>query len=563
MFWAGTPSAQKTLIGLTRGKVGHVIEYDLTSESLNTPPVTTGNALPWYNDLIQAKDGKLYGMTESGGKYGKGTIFSYDPVTNDFVPRFEDFGKDASHPASPFGSLLEINGAFYGMTESGGAHGFGTIFSFNPLETDDTKRVTVLHSFDGANGRSPFGSLIQDDNKLYGVTESGGLNDFGTIFSYDLSGSANSQYSVLHHFELLNGKPSNGRSPYGSLIKFGDVLYGTAQFGGANGYGVLFSYSSNRATKYQKVDFNWTNGAWPNSTLVLVDNILYGTAESGGANNYGVIYSYVPGSTSITSLMSFDGANGRSPYGKLVKVSNTNLLYGLTFRGGAEDKGILYSIIPGATSLSNTVSFNGTNGMNPAASLIEYTTPIALPLSLISFTARNDNNKVQLYWDVEREFDIVRYEVERSGDGINYATIGAVTAINSQNRHHYVFTDKQPTAGNNYYRLKIIERYKAPHYSNIRLIKADKAAFDVTVQPNPITANSTIKLNLQATGRVKMALYNAQGARLKQWPDVTLDKGEHDVPLRLTDFPNGSYILVVETDDGKQALQLIKGAKNL
>src|ERR1044072_3078176 len=35
--------------------------------------------LPYYTNLVQANDGKLYGMTRVGGRGGTGVIFSYDP----------------------------------------------------------------------------------------------------------------------------------------------------------------------------------------------------------------------------------------------------------------------------------------------------------------------------------------------------------------------------------------------------------------------------------------------------------------------------------------------------
>lgn len=569
LFCAGSAGAQgkKLLIGLTRGEAGHVIEYDLAEEKLISPVVATGNARPWYNDLIQSSNGALYGMMESGGSFNKGILFSYDPLTDAFNP-LHSFGATAMAPASPYGSLIEVDGKLYGMTESGGEHNLGTIFSFDP--SSPTTPPVVLHSFNGLQGRSPYGTLLHTDGKLYGVTESGGTDDFGTIFSFNLSEAATPRFSVLHHFRLTSGRPLDGRSPYGSLIKVGTQLYGTAQFGGANGYGVIFSIGLTGG--FSKIaDFNWTNGAWPNSTLVDIGGTLYGTAESGGPNtatehiglsSYGVIYSYTPGGN-IAPLFKFSGneTNGRTPYGKLLLASDGKL-YGLTFRGGTQDKGVLYSFNPSGNTFDKKVDFTGANGMNPAASLVEYTLPTPLPLTLLSFTARAENSKVQLLWDVEREFDIVRFEVEHSTDGIHFKPIGQVAAVNSHNRHQYSFADMQPAGGYNYYRLKIIEKYKAAHYSEIKAVNRGKAVFAVTVQPNPVTSGSSIHLSLQVKNRVQITLYNAQGVRIKQWAAATLDKGEHDLPLQLDGVANGSYILVVEAGKNRQAVRVVKNSNN-
>ena len=40
--------------------------------------------------LIQASDGKLYGMTSHGGSNGYGVIFSFDPSTSTYT-KLKDF----------------------------------------------------------------------------------------------------------------------------------------------------------------------------------------------------------------------------------------------------------------------------------------------------------------------------------------------------------------------------------------------------------------------------------------------------------------------------------------
>ena len=45
-------------------------------------------------------------------------------------------------------------------------------------------KETVLHSFDGADGQSPFTSpLLDEKGTLYGVTYAGGTYSAGTVFS--------------------------------------------------------------------------------------------------------------------------------------------------------------------------------------------------------------------------------------------------------------------------------------------------------------------------------------------------------------------------------------------
>ena len=71
-------------------------------------------AYPGYLKLLQASNGKLYGMTREGGSNGAGTIFSYDPATSAYT-QLKDF--DDTNGANPYGSLVQASdGKLYGMT---------------------------------------------------------------------------------------------------------------------------------------------------------------------------------------------------------------------------------------------------------------------------------------------------------------------------------------------------------------------------------------------------------------------------------------------------------------
>src|SRR5258708_31589750 len=85
------------------------------------------------------------------------------------------------------GALIQaLDGKFYGMTPSGGASLGGTIFRMDASGT-----LTTLHAFTGgSDGGSPGAALIQasDDGNFYGTTPNGGASLGGTIFKMDPSG---------------------------------------------------------------------------------------------------------------------------------------------------------------------------------------------------------------------------------------------------------------------------------------------------------------------------------------------------------------------------------------
>lgn len=79
--------------------------------------------------LMQASNGKLYGVTPYGGLNNAGEIFSYEIAPNLFTPIYSF---DGALGSAPIGSLMEgEDGVLYGVTPDGGQYGLGVIFNFN------------------------------------------------------------------------------------------------------------------------------------------------------------------------------------------------------------------------------------------------------------------------------------------------------------------------------------------------------------------------------------------------------------------------------------------------
>lgn len=336
-----------------------------------------------YGSLIQASDGKLYGLTSAGGTNGIGVLFQYDPANSTFTKKIDFADTTSGH--SPLGSLIQASdGKFYGLTVNGGTFGQGVLFQYDPITSSLTKKYDFAL---GANGCNPYSSLLQaNDGKLYGVTGSGGTNGTGVLFQYD---PATSNYIKKYDFASATGD-----APFGSLIQASDgKLYGITNSGGTNYLGVLYQYDPITSIYTKKFDFDMTNGARPYGALKqATDGKFYGMTAQGGANNLGVLFQYDPANSTYTKKLDFNGSiNGSSPYGSLMQASSGKL-YGMTIRGGGYNMGVLFQYDPITSTYTKKLDFDDVNGSKPF-----YTELIEITVNNVGIFSFEQELAVKLY----------------------------------------------------------------------------------------------------------------------------------------------------------------------
>ncbi|MDN3658088.1 T9SS type A sorting domain-containing protein [Ferruginibacter paludis] len=400
----------QTLYGVTfNGGENGGGEINKFVPATNTLILASVASNPLYSNFNHAYNGKLYGMTSKGGAKGYGVMFSYDPATSIYI-KLWDF--DSVNGANPSGSLVQAtDGKLYGMTTNGGSNCRGVIFSYTPASSTYTKLV----DFNGINGAHPYGSLIEaSDGKLYGMTTYGGNSDYGeygVMFSYSPTSST--------YIKLLDFTRNTGGNAYGSLIQASNgKLYGMSYSGRACCGGIFsFDLSTSSFTKFydyfyylggsaygslvQTLDgrlygmasgriykqsgagsifsldtsgldyktlhsFNYYDGYRPvGSMLQASDGKLYGTTPIGGAPFYkGVIFSIDPITSAYKVLNNFNGPDGSNPQGNLMQASNGKL-YGMTHEGGTNGLGVIFSFDPVTGTYTKLKDYNGENGANP------------------------------------------------------------------------------------------------------------------------------------------------------------------------------------------------------
>lgn len=268
---------------------------------------------------------------------------------------------DGSNPYA--GLIMDSSGNFYGTTNGGGAHGYGTVFEL--VNSSGSYSEKVLYSFagsqSGGDGANPFASLVMDSSgNLYGTTVFGGLYQEGTVFEL-VNSSGTYTEKVLYTFTT-----AGGAYPYGGLIIDGSGnLYGTTQSGGSAFYGTVFELVNSAGTYTEQVLYNFTksggDGGYP-SAGVIIDGSgnLYGTTQQGGAIGVGTVFELVNSAGTYTEqvLYSFtnSGGDGSYPYGGLLADSAGNL-FGTTSTGGAGFGGTVFELVNSSGTYSEKVLY--------------------------------------------------------------------------------------------------------------------------------------------------------------------------------------------------------------
>ncbi|MBK9401439.1 MAG: T9SS type A sorting domain-containing protein [Bacteroidetes bacterium] len=311
------------------------------------------------SNLLPVSSTLIYGNSVSGGLNALGDIFSYNPATNVYTMLYS---MDSLSGYYPRGTVIKAtNNKLYGLTNNGGTFNKGVLYSLDLSNNQYTK----LHEFDGPTGQLPNGTVMQAANgKLYGMTTTGGQGGAGVIFSYDISTST---YAIVHDFNF-----TNGFSPFGNLMQGANgLLYGMAFGGGATGNGVLFSFNTANNGHSVLHNFDGVNGSAPMGTVMENAGVFYGNTSQGGTNNKGVIFSFNPSSGTYTKLHDFAVATGCTPFGNVMMASDGKL-YGMTLNGGVNNLGAIFSYNLSSGVYTKIYDGSFPTGGLPYADLIEY-----------------------------------------------------------------------------------------------------------------------------------------------------------------------------------------------
>jgi hypothetical protein len=218
-------------------------------------------------------------------------------------------------------------------------------------------------------------------------------------------------------------------------------------------------------------------------------------SNTGTASNASVILSWASGSTC-------SGAN---------YVGNTNTLrVGRLSAGTWVNEGRLSTT--GSLTAGTITSAAAVTTFGTSFALATSAPDNALPVMFADVKAFEKNNGVQIDWSNLTERDLIRYIVERSVDGKNFAGIDQQLPRSNQNdKESYSSFDASPVAGANFYRIKVLEISGKIIYSKILKVEIGKTQGGFTLYPNPVSGNQVTVGLTTKEGQYTLRILNNAG----------------------------------------------------
>ncbi len=395
---------------------GIILEYDPAQDSLrkvfdfNSP--STGG-VP-YGTLLEANNGLLYGLASEGGLHGKGVFFEFNPISRVYSVLKSFNG--STEGSAPRGNLMQAsNGKLYGCATSQTFPAKDVIFEYDI----QTSSFSIVYTWNNTKrGKYAYGTLVERvPGILIGTTYGGGAALKGSLFEFNI------QTKELHQKVNFGGSP-NGAQPRASMLKMPDETFiGQTYTGGLYDGGTVFKFDPARKKTETLLHFSCdTNGCAQGSRPILSANgkallvtrkvdtakfleinhktgaysivatlnpsihgihprlfsrfsngKIYGLTYERGVHGEGALYELNDTNGVVRLLKSFkDSATGMKPISAVYEYK-PGVLMGMTSKGGAFDKGLIFTYNISTSVFDTVVSFNNTTGFNCVGGIIQHT----------------------------------------------------------------------------------------------------------------------------------------------------------------------------------------------
>ena len=167
--------------------------------------------------------------------------------------------------------------------------------------------------------------------------------------------------------------------------------------------------------------------------------------------------------------------------------------------------------------LCSQTHFDSNNGQNYVAN---YTISTVVPLHFLGLSGIVINNYIKVKWGIEDDANIIKYELQKSDNGLIFSTIGTVNSNRTTSAFTYADFDYNPLVGTNYYRIKIFHDNNIISLSNIIRFYYGSIGNTIFIYPNPSVDELIVRLVAIPRGTYRMSVFTTDGQQIASMPLV-------------------------------------------
>lgn len=375
----------------------------------------------------------------------------------------------------------------------------------------------ALFSGNGSNINSGNTFVVGDVGTNVGLTTGyNALNVTGAIHPIPDGSTASCASDLLSAYNYLNTLPVDIELLYPA--QFGNSLVLTPH-----------TYLMNAATSFTDTLFLNAQGD-SNAVFVIKINGQLSTST-------------------YATVVLINGTKARNVYWKVdgaVNINNFSVIKGtIVCNNGAVNLNTGAQIEGRALTTNGAFTADAINIAIPSPCLAP------LPVGLIYFRGKMLNNDVLLEWATTTSMNNESFIIEKSADGDHFKTLSKlnVSSIGDSKVLNYNYTDYEPAAGKNYYRLSGKDTKGAIEYFQTVMIDInDKASEKAHFYPNPWTSKLYLYVkDASGLNKSQLNIYNVLGALV-----IHMDITEPTTSLDAGIMPAGIYYYQLISGNGKK-----------
>lgn len=184
-----------------------------------------------------------------------------------------------------------------------------------------------------------------------------------------------------------------------------------------------------------------------------------------------------------------------------------------------------------------------------------------LPVTFSSFNAwKTKENKAILDWKYVSSESVARFEIQRMVSGSSFETIGKVEQLSAAGEaNEYAYTDEQPYAGKNFYRIKALQADGKEILTNIRVvdIPVTNQIAVASAYPNPTRNLFNIIVVSPDQQEAVVKVYNTTGTMVLTQSE-NISQGNNRVVLDIKSLPAGVYQVAIQCGSHILKVRMIK-----